>query len=74
MSGSNRQQLSDKGSLLCAMLQTLLRKLNKEDALQVSDAVMEFLLSVLQSGGSPGGGGLQEDAIMTIGVLVDGKY
>lgn len=67
MTGSDRQLLSDVGSLLCATLQNLLRKMKKEDALQLSDTIMTVLLKLL------GNCGIQEDALMTIGVVVDGE-
>ena len=76
MTGSDKQQLSDICSLLCATLQSLLRKVSKEDARSISDKVVEGMICMLAipgSQGSTGGGGLQEDAIITIGVLVDGK-
>ena len=68
--GSERQHLSDIGSLLCATLQSLLRKISKEDALTISDKVMEVLLMMF----SQGSGGVQEDIVMTVGVLVDGMH
>lgn len=74
MTGSDRQQLSDVCSLLCATLQSLLRKVSKEDAQTISDGVMQGMISMLATPGSPRGGGMQEDAIITIGVLVDGEH
>lgn len=65
--GSDRQQLSDTCSLLCATLQSLIRKITREDALQISDSVMQYMTAMF----TIQGGGLQEDAIMTVGVLVD---
>lgn len=76
MTGSDRQQVSDVCSLLCATLQSLLRKVNKEDALQIKDEVMQCMVGLLQSSsgqGSSGGAGVQEDAITTIGVLVESE-
>ncbi len=43
-----------------------------QDVQQISDTVMQSLLLMLNSHGSSGGG-VQEDAIMTVGVLVDGE-
>ena len=74
MSGAERQQVNDLESMLCATLMNLLRKVNKEDALAVSDTVMEVLLSMLQSADNQAGGGVQEDALMSIGVLIEGKH
>ena len=52
-------------------LQSLLRKLQPSDVLQLSDTLMQALLAMLatQTGQS---GGVQEDAIMTVAVLVEG--
>ena len=70
--GADRQHLADVASLLCATLQTLLRKVNAEDATTVSDTVMQALLMMfLSSSGQTGG--VQEDALMTVGVLVEGR-
>ena len=72
MTGADRQQLSDLESLLCATLQSLLRKVTAEDALGIADTVMTALLMMFGSG-SGQRGGVQEDAIMTVGVLVEGR-
>ena len=69
--GADRQQLADLASLLCATLQSLLRKIKPEDALQISDMVMTAIYLMLNSK-SAQAGGVQEDAIMTVGVLVEG--
>ncbi|XP_064389350.1 importin subunit beta-1-like [Halichondria panicea] len=71
LSGADRQQLTDMESLLCATLQSLLRKVNTEDIQQISDTVMQSLLVMFQSHSGQSGGGVQEDAIMTVGVLVE---
>ena len=72
MVGSDRQQLADLASLLCATLQSLLRKISADDAQQISDMVMRAIYLMLNSK-SAQTGGVQEDAIMTVGVLVEGK-
>ena len=69
VTGSERQQLSDIGSLLCATLQSLLRRITQADTATISDRIMEVLLTMF----SQGSGGVQEDIVMTIGVLVDGE-
>ena len=69
--GADRQQLADLASLLCATLQSLLRKMNPTEALQISDMVMRAIFLMLNSK-SAQAGGVQEDAIMTVGVLVEG--
>lgn len=63
--GSDRQQLSDIGSLLCATLQSLLRKMKKEDVLAACDLVMDCLLKLYSI--------IAEDTLMTVGVVVDCK-
>ncbi len=70
--GADRQQLADLASLLCATLQSLLRKISSEDAKQISDMVMRAIYLMLNSK-SAQTGGVQEDAIMTVGVLVEGR-
>ncbi len=72
MTGADRQQVTDVESLLCATLMNLLRKVNKADALTASDSVMEILLGMLRSANNQAGG-VQEDALMCIGVLIEGK-
>ena len=72
MVGADRQQLADLASLLCATLQSLLRKINSDDAKQISDMVMSAIYLMLNSK-SAQSGGVQEDAIMTVGVLVEGE-
>jgi len=62
-------QHNDFKSLLCALLQSGLRKLNPEDTLQVGDAVMQALLHMLSATKA---GGVQEDAFMALGTLVEG--
>ena len=70
--GADRQQLADLASLLCATLQSLLRKISPDDAKQISDMVMRAIYLMLNSK-SAQTGGVQEDAIMTVGVLVEGE-
>ena len=45
-----------------------------QDIQQISDTVMQSLLVMFQSHSGQSGGGVQEDAIMTVGVLVEGEY
>jgi importin subunit beta-1 len=71
LQGSDKQQILDLESLLCATLQTLLRKMTKVDILQISDTVMTLLLSLLSTTGAGQTGGVQEDAILTIGAIVE---
>ncbi|KAK2111776.1 Importin subunit beta-1 [Saguinus oedipus] len=67
-STSDRIQFNDLQSLLCATLQNVLRKVQHQDALQISDVVMASLLRMFQS--TAGSGGVQEDALMAVSTLV----
>uniref|UniRef100_A0A671W630 Karyopherin (importin) beta 1 n=1 Tax=Sparus aurata TaxID=8175 RepID=A0A671W630_SPAAU len=68
-STSDRIQFNDLQSLLCATLQNVLRKVQHQDALQISDVVMASLLRMFQS--TAGSGGVQEDALMAVSTLVE---
>ncbi|XP_019853838.1 PREDICTED: importin subunit beta-1 isoform X2 [Amphimedon queenslandica] len=70
LQGHDKQQVSDLESLLCATLQSLLRKMTKEDVLQISDSLVQALIAMLSTS-SGLVGGVQEDAILTIGALVE---
>lgn len=67
---SDRAQYHDLQSLLCATLQSVLRKVTPEDAPQISDAIMTALLSMFNSN-SCKVGGVQEDALMAVSTLVE---
>ena len=51
----------------------MLRKVRAEDALGISDAIMAALLQMLssQTGQS---GGVQEDALLAVGTLIEGGH
>lgn len=66
---SDKQQLADLESLLCATLQSLLRKVVKADAISIADTVMGALLLMFQSGTQ--NSGVLEDAVMTVSALVE---
>ncbi|XP_011306914.1 importin subunit beta-1 isoform X1 [Fopius arisanus] len=68
---SDRAQYHDLQSLLCATLQSVLRKVTPEDAPRISDAIMNALLSMFSSN-SGKVGGVQEDALMAVSTLVEG--
>ncbi|XP_047138096.1 importin subunit beta-1 isoform X1 [Hydra vulgaris] len=61
-------QHNDFKSLLCATLQATIRKLKPEDAHKISAACMEALLKMLNMSKV---GGVQEDAFMAVGTLVE---
>jgi importin subunit beta-1 len=69
-SHSDRHQFNDLQSLLCATLQSVLRKVDAKDAPQISDAIMTALLTMFSSS-SGKVGGVQEDALMAVSTLVD---
>ncbi|XP_039764769.1 importin subunit beta-1 isoform X1 [Pararge aegeria] len=66
----DRSQLIDLQSLLCATLQSVLRKVTPEDAPQISDAIMTALLTMF-AGNAGKAGGVQEDALMAVSTLVE---
>uniref|UniRef100_A0A3Q2XA99 Karyopherin (importin) beta 1 n=1 Tax=Hippocampus comes TaxID=109280 RepID=A0A3Q2XA99_HIPCM len=68
-STSDRIQFNDLQSLLCATLQNVLRKVQHQDALQISDVVMASLLRMFQS--TAGSGGVQQEALMAVSTLVE---
>uniref|UniRef100_A0A8D9ACX1 Importin subunit beta-1 n=1 Tax=Cacopsylla melanoneura TaxID=428564 RepID=A0A8D9ACX1_9HEMI len=72
-SQNDRIQYNDLQSLLCATLQSVLRKVTAQDAPQISDAIMTALLRMLSCdvGKAGGGGGVQEDALMAVSTLVE---
>ena len=59
--------------LLYNLLQSLLRKLSKQDALVTADVVVTTLLSMLNTS-SGRVSGVQEDALMTAGALIEGEH
>ncbi|XP_012229589.1 importin subunit beta-1 isoform X1 [Linepithema humile] len=69
-SHSDRAQYNDLQSLLCATLQSVLRKVTSEDAPQISDVIMTALLAMFSSN-SCKSGGVQEDALMAVSTLVE---
>ncbi|KAJ2953692.1 hypothetical protein O0L34_g1309 [Tuta absoluta] len=67
---ADRSQYNDLQSLLCATLQSVLRKVTSEDAPQISDAIMTALLTMF-AGNAGKAGGVQEDALMATSTLVE---
>ena len=70
-SQTERAQYNDLQSQLCATLQSVLRKVDKNDAPLISDAIMRALLEMFQSSVNNKTGGVQEDALMAVSTLVD---
>lgn len=67
---SERYQYNDLQSLLCATLQSVLRKVTPQDAPQISDSIMTALLTMFSSNAGESGN-VQEDALMAVSTLVD---
>jgi len=70
-SASDRMQVNDIQSLLCATLQSVLRKVTKEDAPKISDQIMGALLQMFQRSVQGNSGGVQEDAMLAVSTLVE---
>jgi len=68
---TDRVQFNDLQSLLCATLQSVLRKVDPAHAPQISDPIMTALLQMCQSSSATRTGGVQEDALMAVGTLVE---
>lgn len=72
IASSDCAQYNDLASLLCATLQSVLRKVTPQDAPQISDAVMHALVSMLNSSAAgKAASGVQEDALMAVGAVVE---
>ncbi|XP_045131231.1 importin subunit beta-1-like isoform X2 [Portunus trituberculatus] len=69
-SHSDRVQVNDIQSLLCATLQSVLRKVTPEDAPKISDPIMAALLQMFQTSQGKSGG-VQEDALLAVSTLVE---
>ncbi|CAF0735123.1 unnamed protein product [Adineta steineri] len=67
---NDRVQISDLQSLLCATLQSVLRKMHPNDAPLISDPIMQALLQMLKTN-SGKASAVQEDALVAIGTLVE---
>ncbi|XP_053983431.1 importin subunit beta-1 isoform X2 [Hylaeus anthracinus] len=67
---SDRAEYNDLQSLLCATLQSVLRKVTPDDAPQISDVIMTALLSMFNSN-SCKAEGVQEDALLAVSTLVE---
>ncbi|CAF1054146.1 unnamed protein product [Rotaria magnacalcarata] len=67
---NDRVQIGDLQSLLCATLQSVLRKMHPNDAPLISDPIMQALLQMLKSN-SGKASAVQEDALVAIGTLIE---
>lgn len=70
-SQTERAQFNDLQQLLCATLQSVLRKVEANDAPLISDHIMQALLQMLQSSLNNKTGSVQEDALMAVSALVE---
>merc|ERR1719225_1843531 len=70
-SQSDRVQFNDLQSLLCATLQSVLRKVEPAHAPAISDSIMTALLQMFQASSNTRSGGVQEDALMAVSTLVE---
>jgi len=68
---NERAQYNDLQSLLCATLQSVLRKVEPAHAPLISDNIMQALLQMFQSSINSKTGGVQEDALMAVSTLVE---
>lgn len=68
---TDRAQFNDLQSLLCATLQSVLRKVEPAHAPAISDTIMTALLQMFQSSTQTRAGGVQEDALMAVATLVE---
>jgi importin subunit beta-1 len=60
-------------SLLCATLQSVLRKVTPQDAPQISDHIMNALLHMLSQNANSKASSVQEDAFLAVSTLIDGE-
>uniref|UniRef100_A0A914D9W3 Importin N-terminal domain-containing protein n=1 Tax=Acrobeloides nanus TaxID=290746 RepID=A0A914D9W3_9BILA len=80
VSASDKAQLRDLQSLLCATLQSVLRKMHREDVPAISDPIMAGLLQIMQRCVGKESGGVMEDALVAVTELITvmgvqfGKY
>ncbi|KJH53219.1 HEAT repeat protein [Dictyocaulus viviparus] len=71
-SSSDKNQLMDLQSLLCATLQSVLRKMRPEDAVLVGEHVMNGLVQIMnRTSNNKGGGNVMEEALLAVSVLAE---
>ncbi|KIH60025.1 HEAT repeat protein [Ancylostoma duodenale] len=71
-SSSDKNQLMDLQSLLCATLQSVLRKMRSEDAALVGEHVMNGLVQIMnRTSNNKGGGSVMEEALLAVSVLAE---
>lgn len=71
-SSTDKNQLMDLQSLLCATLQSVLRKMRPEDAALVGEHVMNGLVQIMnRTANNKGGGSVMEEALLAVSVLAE---
>ncbi|KAE9420302.1 hypothetical protein Angca_004986, partial [Angiostrongylus cantonensis] len=71
-SSSDKNQLMDLQSLLCATLQSVLRKMRPEDAVRIGEHVMVGLVQIMnRTCNNKGGGNVMEEALLAVSVLAE---
>uniref|UniRef100_A0A7E4VNR2 Importin N-terminal domain-containing protein n=1 Tax=Panagrellus redivivus TaxID=6233 RepID=A0A7E4VNR2_PANRE len=72
MSASDREQLRDLQSLLCATLQSVLRKIHKNDAAEIAEPIMTALMQVISRCSTVRDSeGVLADALFAVSVLIE---
>lgn len=72
--GRFQNQLMDLQSLLCATLQSVLRKMRPEDAALVGEHVMNGLVQIMnRTSNNKGGGSVMEEALLAVSVLAESR-
>lgn len=71
ISMTDRSQLRDLQSQLCATLQSVLHKIHAEDAPLISDSVMHGLMQIMSRCFVRDAGGVIEEALMAVTSLID---
>lgn len=69
-SSTDRAQLRDLISQLCAMLQSVLRKFHEEDAMAISEPIMGTLFQIMGRYQGKDNGAVMEEALMAVSALI----
>ncbi|CEF68143.1 Importin subunit beta [Strongyloides ratti] len=70
-SSTDKSQLRNLQSLLCATLQSVIKKIRPEDTPLISDTIMNCVLQIMQRCQGKDVGGVMEDALLTVSALVE---
>jgi len=69
-SSTDRAQLRDLISQLCAMLQSVLRKFHEDDAMAISEPIMGTLFQIMGRYQGKDNGAVMEEALMAVSALI----